>query len=66
MSHKQRKIEAWKAVINHTETEEFITKMIDTKPTPDFLKQFLLPTCDKVFCKHIQISINYLFRSVKF
>ena len=57
MTHDEIKNEAYNTLIGHNDTEEFVTNIIDTKPTPDFLKQFLVPTCDTVF-------INYYIKYI--
>ena len=49
MTHVEMRLEAYETHVRHIETENFITKMIDTESTPDFLKEFLIPTSEKVF-----------------
>ena len=53
MTHDQMKIEAYNAtnccIESYTETEDFIKKMTDINGTTDFLKEFLIPTNQKVF-----------------
>ena len=49
MTHDQMKIEVYNTLLRYTETENFITKIIDNESTPDFLKQVFIPTIKKVF-----------------
>ena len=48
MTQVEMKVERFNALVRHTETEKFITKIIDTESTPDFIKQFFIPTSEKV------------------
>ena len=49
MTAAQMIIEGYSSFICHSQTEDFIMKMLNTERTPDFLKQFLIPTSEKVF-----------------
>jgi hypothetical protein len=59
MSYDQMKSAAFNAHIRHNETEDRVKKIIDTEPTPDFLKQFLLPTSEKISEVFKFINIYY-------
>ena len=48
MSYSQMTSVVCNTLIRNTETEDFVKKIIDTEPTPDFLRQFFIPTFEKV------------------
>ena len=53
MSHNEIQNESLNCVLNYGQTEENIKKIIDRDGIVDFLREFLIPTIEKVF-----ITIN--------
>ena len=49
MTHVEMEHESLKSVQNYGQTEENIKKIIDREGIVDFLREFLIPTSEKVF-----------------
>ena len=60
MSHNEIEQETLKSVFNYGQTEENIKKIIDTEGilVVDFLREFLIPTTEKVFLSDILFHLK--------